>query len=200
MHPDRNPNADQDKFKELTSAYNWLSNKKKRKEYDQYREAASYGGGPNSSNYNSNQNPYGQNYNPYGKGGHYQQKYGQNNNHQKYEYKSYKSPEDVKKEFEEFFRKATGNFRQGGNQRQGQNSQKFNNFSKSFWESYEKQRQRYFNFLNSIRQQQHRQGQNNQYKDPRQEFYEKYRQQGVPVIILSSNIKYSQQEFFLLNS
>ena len=142
MHPDRNPNADQDKFKELTSAYNWLSNEKKRKEYDQYRDAASYGGA-NSSNYSSNQNPSGQNYNQYGKGGHYQQKYGQNKNYQKYEYKRYQNPEDAKKEFEEFFRKATGKFRQGNNQNKGQNFKGFDDFSKRFWENYENQRKRY---------------------------------------------------------
>lgn len=30
MHPDKNPNADQDRFKEITSAYNLLSNQEKR--------------------------------------------------------------------------------------------------------------------------------------------------------------------------
>ena len=104
MHPDRNPNADQDKFKELTSAYNLLSNAKKRKEYDQYRDAASYGGGANSSQYSSNQNPFGQDYNPFGKGGNYQQNRGPNKYYYKYEYRQYQNPEEVKKEFEEFLK------------------------------------------------------------------------------------------------
>lgn len=42
MHPDVNPNADQEKFKEITSAYNLLSNQEKRKQYDEYRNI----GGP----------------------------------------------------------------------------------------------------------------------------------------------------------
>lgn len=164
MHPDRNPNANQDKFKELTSAYNLLSNEKKRKEYDEYRRITGAGGQQtSSSNYGSQRNPYGDGFNPFGQGGqrsqsqqrnqnsHYQQKYGDQGQYQRYEYRANpKSQEEMKKEFEEFFKKAANAFNKKNNQR-GPNGQKgqqgfqggpgFDDFSKRFWESYENQRQ-----------------------------------------------------------
>lgn len=36
-HPDQNPNADKDKFKEVTAAYNVLSKEDSKKQYDQMR-------------------------------------------------------------------------------------------------------------------------------------------------------------------
>ena len=69
MHPDKNPNADQDKFKEITAAYNLLSNQDKRKQYDEMRKYGSPFGDSNpGSTYGNNQNPYSDGFNPFGQG------------------------------------------------------------------------------------------------------------------------------------
>ena len=96
MHPDRNPNADQEKFKEITAAYNLLHDEKKRKEYDEYREMNKRFDGSANNQYSQQNNTYNQNYDPFG----------QNNNNRRYEYRHYsnKDPEEAKKEFEEFIR------------------------------------------------------------------------------------------------
>ncbi|CAI2369144.1 unnamed protein product [Moneuplotes crassus] len=175
MHPDRNPNADQDKFKELTSAYNLLSNEKKRKQYDEYRDLSGYGNSKSrSSSYGSTQNPYGDGFNPFGKGGHYNQQHGNNRQDNRYQYKSTaKTPEEMRKEFEEFFKKAANAFRQNQGQNRGnsQNNHGYNQYSQKFWEQYEKQRQQ---------QQQYQQNSQKQYGDPREQFNQKFRQHGVP--------------------
>jgi molecular chaperone DnaJ len=44
-HPDKNPNANQDKFKSITAAYNVLSDKKKRTDYDNMRKYTTGGFG-----------------------------------------------------------------------------------------------------------------------------------------------------------
>jgi len=141
MHPDRNPNADQDKFKELTSAYNLLSNEKKRKEYDEYRSISGGSSDGASQNYGAGQNPFGQGFNPFGQG-----RPGGGPNGYRKEYRYYskgKTPEEIRKEFEEFFRKAGGNWNRGQNFRnQGANFQGFDQFMKNFREQYEKERQR----------------------------------------------------------
>lgn len=148
MHPDRNPNADQEKFKELTSAYNVLSNEKKRKEYDDYRSMTGQGF-PNagSTSYSNSQSPFGAGFDPYGKSSYYKQHYDRNGQYKRYYYKTTSTnPEDIKKEFEEFFKKANEAFNQKQRQGQGQtrynfhNAQGFDDFSKKFWETYEKQR------------------------------------------------------------
>lgn len=108
LHPDRNPNADQDKFKEITSAYNLLSNEKKRKQYDEMREYGSqFGGQGPSSGFGGQRGPFGQGFgqgfgNP-----------GQNNQYQRHHYYSNKDPQKAKEEFEEFMKNFGQKFRQG---------------------------------------------------------------------------------------
>lgn len=186
MHPDRNPNADQDKFKEYTAAYNLLSNEEKRKQYDEYRQYANYGSnnassqGPGGSSYGPGANRYGQGFNPFGSGPN--QNSGTGNDYKRYTYySSPKSPEEARKEFEEFFKKASSQFGRGANFRG------FDDFAKNFQQSYQKQKgKQYEIYFLCFRDEYFKQQKNSDprgKKDPRQEFYEQYRQHGVPVIL-----------------
>ncbi|CAI2360545.1 unnamed protein product [Moneuplotes crassus] len=178
MHPDRNPNADQEKFKELTSAYNVLSNEKKRKEYDDYRSMAGQGfPNPGSSSYSSSQSPFGAGFDPYGKSSYYKQDFDRNGQYKRYYYKTTSTnPEEIRKEFEKFFKKANEAFNQKQRQGQGRgqtrynfhNAQGFDDFSKKFWETYEKQRQSQRNQSNSHKSSSHQSDfhQNNSNQSP----------------------------------
>lgn len=60
-HPDRNPNADQNKFKSITAAYTVLSNESTKRKYDSSRgsRTSSYSSNSSrSSSYSNRQNPY----------------------------------------------------------------------------------------------------------------------------------------------
>lgn len=71
-HPDRNPHADQDKFKQMTAAYTVLSNEKVKQRYDDMKRGYSSG----YSNYSSHQQDYSSNYSNYSSNSHSRQ--GQN--------------------------------------------------------------------------------------------------------------------------
>jgi len=132
MHPDKNPNADQDKFKEMTAAYTLLSNEEKRKQYDEMRKYGSPFGSSDSSNtYGQSQNPYADGFNPFGQGF----KNTGNTGGRKYKtyYYSYKDADKARKDFEEFFKNRTSGFGKG------QNFSGFEDFFKNIREEMEKQ-------------------------------------------------------------
>ena len=112
MHPDKNPNADHDKFKEITAAYNLLSNHEKRKQYDEMRK---YGF---QSRINKNTNPYQRAYSQYSDGfDPFKNEYTQSSNQQGKNYnRSYyyeSNSQRSKRAYEEFFRNRYGAGRTG---------------------------------------------------------------------------------------
>jgi len=112
MHPDRNPKADQDKFKEITAAYHLLSNDEKRKQYDELREMNEKYGDPNaSSGQYYNQRQYYDGNNQYSQ----DQSGGKNKQYYRYTYYANQDPEKAKKEFEEFLKRSKI-FRERGGQ------------------------------------------------------------------------------------
>jgi curved DNA-binding protein CbpA len=132
MHPDKNPNADQEKFKEITSAYNLLRNKDKRQQYDKMREQGAYESFQANSSYGNRQNPYGDGFNPFGQGYRHQQGPGKQEKRYYY-YSTNQDPEAARKAFEEFFKKRASHFGSGP-QFQG-----FDDFFKNLRENMEKQ-------------------------------------------------------------
>jgi hypothetical protein len=124
-----------------------------------YGSGNSYSNGPGSS-YSSGPggNNYGGGFNPFGSRD--QQNAGRQNEYKKYtDYNSTKKSEEAKKEFEEFFKRASSQFGKGAAGFKG-----FDRFSKRFKDSFQEQNRA-----------------NQGYKDPRQEFYKKYKEKGVPV-------------------
>ena len=111
MHPDKNPNADQNKFKEITAAYNLLSNAEKRKQYDKLR---SYG--TSSTNRSSSSHSSSNTQNSNGFNSNYQNPHPGSSQQGKYYQKSYyneANSQKARKDFEEFYRTRYGGYRTG---------------------------------------------------------------------------------------
>ena len=184
MHPDKNPNADQDKFKEITAAYNLLSNQEKRKQYDEMRKYGSPFNDASSGNTygGAAKNPYSDGFNPFGQG------FGNTGNQQgkKYQrtyYYTYKGdPQKAKKDFEDFFKSRGAAYGSGANFRG------FEEFIKAMRENMEKrqqQNQEYYNHYNQNNQyNQNNYQQNNSQKsaeekkrEEEEEYFRKYYQE-----------------------
>ena len=128
-HPDLNAGKSNNEFKEMTNAYDILSDPKKKEEYDTYRKTGGFGSNDNfygnyynSAQQNKNYGNYtnkNNNYNPFEEIFKNKSKGSSSNSYTKYEYKDPKTGEwksytstqgnPFFKDFEDFFRKSSQN-------------------------------------------------------------------------------------------
>jgi molecular chaperone DnaJ len=92
-HPDKNKSKDaSDKFKEVSKAYEVLSDSQKRQTYDQFGAAAFQQGGP------SGQGPFGQQ-NPFGQGGPFTYTYSTGGDFSDFDFGGFSDPFDLFRQF-----------------------------------------------------------------------------------------------------